>query len=462
MNVETQIKLNKFKPRAYQLPILDAIENKGYKRVLAILPRRAGKDLTCWQLCIRQCLKKRCNVIYIFPTFTHAKRVIWNSITNEGERFLDYIPEELIDSKNSQELTIRFKNGSLLQLLGSDNIDALRGINCHGAVFSEYAWQDPRVYSNVIRPILTANGGWAVFISTPKGRNHLFELYEIARNSPDWFCYKLTVEDTQHISLQEIEREKHEGIMSDTLIQQEYYTDFSIGEGSYYSRYVDRIRLKGQIGPVPYEPGFKVHTSWDLGYSDSTTIIFFQLIGTTVRVIDHYENQKLSLEHYAKVLQNKDYVYGQHIAPHDIAVHEFSSGMARIDRARQLGIRFTIAPNLSIEDGIETVRCTLPKMWIDEFQCAYLIKALENYQQEFDSKNKVYRERPKHDWSSHTCDAFRYLCLSLGKLKGSMSAEDLDRLYNEAMGRSNTNLPPIFRDDLPKLGPDWGGAGGSW
>lgn len=447
LKVETQIKLNRFKPRPYQLPMMDAIENKGYKRVLAILPRRAGKDLTAFNLCIRQALKKVCVIYYIFPTYSQAKKVIWDSITNTGERILDYIPEEVIESKNSQEMKIRFKNGSLLQLVGSDNYDGLVGSNPQGIVFSEYALQDPRAYQ-YIRPILTANDGWAVFISTPRGKNHLWELYQIAQNSESWFCYKLTVEDTQHISLYEIEKEKAEGIMSDDLIQQEYYCSFTMGvEGSYYAKYLDRMRVKGQIGQVPWEAGFKVHTAWDLGVRDSTTIIFFQVIGQVVRIIDCYENSKHGLDHYIKIINEKPYQYGKHIAPHDIKVRELGSGMTRIEKAKQLGIIFTVAPDLSIEDGIESVRSALSKIWIDEKSCASFIKAIENYRQEFDVKRKVYKGHPLHDWSSHWADALRYLAISLPKTRDGLTAEELDKRYQEALYGNNAHLPPMFRND---------------
>ena len=307
MGVETIIRLNRFVPRPYQLPIFDAIENKGYKRVLVILPRRAGKDISAFNLVIRQALRKVGVYYYIFPTYSQAKKVIWDSMTNDGDRFLDYIPPEIIESKNSQEMKIRFKNGSLIQLVGSDNFDSLMGTNPRGVVFSEYALQDPRAYQ-FIRPILVANDGWALFLSTPRGKNHLWELYNIAKESPHWFCLKLTIEDTEHIPLYEIEKEKAEGIMSDDLIQQEYYTSFELGvEGAYYTKYLDRMRTKGQIGVVPWEAGFKVHTAWDLGVRDSTCIIFFQTIGQTVRIIDYYEKNKEGLEHYVKVIQNKPY-----------------------------------------------------------------------------------------------------------------------------------------------------------
>lgn len=449
MSVETIVKLNKFKPRPYQLPIFDAIENKKYRRVLAILPRRAGKDVCGFNLCIRAALEKIGVYYYIFPTFMQGRRVIWDSITNQGIRFLDFIPDKVIDSTNSSDMKIRFVNGSILQIVGSDNYDNLMGTNPRGCVFSEYALQDPRAYQ-FIRPILAANNGWALFLSTPRGKNHLWELYQIAQHSPDWFCYKLTIEDTHHIPFHEIERERAEGIMSEDLIQQEYYTSFTMGvEGAYYAKYLDNMRLKGQIGMVPWESAFKVHTAWDLGVRDSTAIIFFQNIGQTVRIIDCYENSKEGLEHYIKVVNQKPYDLGKHIAPHDIQVREFTSGMTRIEKARQLGIRFTVADKRTIEDGIESVRSSFSKCWIDERACSPLLKALGNYRQEYDIKNKVYKSQPLHNWASHFADAMRYLATSLHKTRDGSSPEELEQRFQEAVYGQNSNLPSVFRDDLP-------------
>lgn len=433
IKVETQIRLDKFVPRPYQIPVLDAIENKGYKKVLAILPRRAGKDMVAFQLCIRQCLRKVCVVFYIFPTFTQARRVIWDSISTEGIRILDYIPDELVYSKNSSELKVRFLNGSILQLVGSDNYDALMGTNPQGVVFSEYALQDPRAYQ-FIRPILTANDGWALFISTPRGKNHLWTLWNVATNSEDWFAYKMSVLETGHIDLEAIDKDRKDGEMSEDLIQQEYYCSFDLGvEGAYYSKYLDSMRLKNQIGTVPWEASFKVHTAWDIGVRDSTCIVWFQCIGQTVRIIDCYENSKQGLEHYVNVIESKPYSYGKHFAPHDIRVQEWGTGMTRIEKAKQLGIQFTIAPEVGLMDGIEAVRSAFSKIWIDEYNGKELLKALENYRQEYDAKKKVYKSQPLHNWASHYADCFRYLCLSLPRTQDGMSAEELDKRYRNTV-----------------------------
>ncbi len=450
MNLETQITLDKFKPRSYQLPLCKTFEEGKLKRMLVLWPRRAGKDICAFNLMVRAAIRMIGVYYYIFPTYSQARKVIWDSITNTGDRFLDYIPKELVAGTNSQEMKIKLINGSIIQLVGSDNIDAIVGTNPRGIIFSEYALQDPRAYQ-FLRPIILANNGWALFISTVRGKNHLFEMFEIARNNPEtWFSQKLTVEDTGHISLHDIEAEKAEGLMSEDLIQQEYYNSFELGvEGSYYAKYLDKMRVKGQIGVVPWENGFKVNTVWDLGVRDSTTIIWYQVIGQTIRIIDCYENSKVGLDHYVKVIQQKPYIYNKHIAPHDIKVREFTSGMARIDAARNLGIIFTTAPDLSIMDGIESVRSSFNRIWIDEVKCRTLIKSLENYRQEYDSKRKVYKPYPLHDWSSHFADCMRYLCISLPKVKDGLSAEELDARYKKAMYGENNNLPSVFRDDLP-------------
>lgn len=445
---ENIIRLNKFKPRDFQFPLLDALENKNYKRLIAVWPRRSGKDISAWNLAIRQCLRKVCVVFYVFPTYAQGKKVLWDSVTNTGERILDhYVPQELVESKNSQEMKIRFKNGSMIQIVGSDNIDSLVGTNPYGVIFSEYALQMPDAF-NFLRPILAANDGWAMFISTPRGKNHLYTLYQVAINNPqDWFVSKLTVEDTQHIPLEVIERERCEGLMSEDLIKQEYYTSFDMGqEGSVYGKYIDRMKINSQLGIVPWEPAFKVHVAIDIGVRDATTMLFFQCIGQTVRIIDCYSNNREGIEHYVSVINSKPYTYGKYIAPHDIRVQEFGSGITRFEKARQLGIVFTLSNDLSLADGIEAVKTTLAKIWVDDVKCKDFLKAIENYRREWDQRRGVYKDQPLHDWASHYADALRYMCVSLPKTQDSLSAKDLDKRHQEALYGTGS-MPTFFRDD---------------
>jgi hypothetical protein len=310
-----------------------------------------------------------------------------------------------------------------------------------GALLSERLFYSPvvnieesqcEVYDFVIPETKSFFSGGLISHNTPRGKNHLWALKELAENSPEWFYYKLTVEDTNHIPLAEIEREKREGLMSEDMIMQEYYTSFEMGvEGAYYAKYVDIAKREQRVGFVPWENAFKVHTAWDIGVRDFTSIIFFQTIGQTIRLIDFYENSKEGLEHYAAVLESKPYVYGKHIAPHDIRVKEWGSGLTRLQKASELGIPFTVADDVSIMDGIEAVRSTFSKLWIDQGKCAKLLTALENYRQEFDHKKKVYKRVPLHDVHSHAADAMRYLCTSLPKTQDSLTAEALEKRWRE-------------------------------
>jgi len=183
-------------------------------------------------------------------------------------------------------------------------------------------------------------------------------------------------------------------------------------DGSYYVTELRKLKDEGRLTKVPYDRSMGVVTSWDLGIGDSTAITFAQFVGAEVRIIDYYESSGVGLDHYAKVLQDKGYVYDQHILPHDVRVRELGSGKSRIEILDNLGIKnIDIAPNLRVDDGIQNVRSFLDRCWFDEKKCEQLFDGLLNYQREYDENGKTWRSRPKHDWSSHPADSFRYLAV---------------------------------------------------
>jgi len=466
-NNAKRISLSGFIPRPYQIPVIRALEHDGFRKIVCILPRRSGKDFMCFWMLIRQAFKRVSVYFMIYPTATMGRKILWDSITHDGIRFLDLIPKELVLRTNATTMSIYLINGSIIQVVGSMDSDSLVGTNCYGVVFSEYAMQNPMVY-NYIKPILNSNGGFAIFISTPRGKNHLYNLFQIAKDNPDqWFSYHKTVDQTQHIPLAEIEKERAEGLISEDMILQEYYCSWDMGvEGSYYSKYIDKMHLDNRITDVPFDYAYRVHTSWDLGMADNTSIIFFQSIGPQVRIINTYSSSGHGLDHYIKVLQTyqreHNYTYGVHIAPHDIQVRELGTGMSRLEKARQLGLDFIVAPSLKIDDGIEAVRTTLPRCWIDRVRCKELIRSLENYRHEYDARHQVYKTTPLHDFSSHFADAMRYLAISLDRTADSLSAEMLDARYHQAMYGQPNNMPAIFRDDSNQNMPIHFNEGSPW
>ena len=435
-----------FKCRPYQQPIYDAMAK--YKRLILIMPRRSGKDVLCFNILFREALRVVGSYYYVFPTFSSGRRILWDQVTMDGKRILDYIPKEFVESRNEATMRIKLKNGSYIQVIGSDNFDnTLVGTNPRGIVFSEYALQHPDGWSYSI-PILRANDGFAIFQSTPRGRNHFYDLWKIAQSNPDtWFSLKLTVEDTKHVNVQQIQDDVERGEISQDMVAQEYYCSFDMGiSGSFYAAQVDKMRLNFQITQVPWEPSLRVHTAWDIGVRDSTVILFFQNYGPTIRIIDYYEKSSEGLEHYVKLINSKPYIYGKHIAPHDISVREFGTGMTRIEIAKKMGLNFTIGNDVSLMDGIESVRAGLAKTYIDDTKCKSLIKALENYRREYDTEKKVYKSQPLHDQYSHAADAARYLFVSVGKTKDGLGPEELEKRYQQAM--QGNNLPNMFKDNF--------------
>lgn len=408
---------SKYFPRHYQLPILKAL-NGGIKRAVWCCHRRAGKDVTILNWCIAKLCQESQTCFYVMPSYAQAKKVIWDAITNDGMRIIDYFPSEIIAQKNAQEMKIRLKNGSLFQLIGSDNIDSLMGTNPKIVVFSEYALQDPNAW-DYIRPILRVNKGYAIFISTPRGKNHFWDIFRTGQTTEGWFAERLTVDDTKVLSAEDIERERKDG-MSDELIQQEYYCSFDRGvEGSYYSKLLGQ--MEERITNISYDPYKPVFTAWDLGYDDSTSIIFFQLSGTDVRIIDCEEHSTKTLVWYKDLLDKKEYRYGMHFFPHDVEqVDGLSTGCTRREFLEELGISVTTVPKISIIDGIESVKALMSsRLHINRDKCQQLLKSLEHYHREWDDKKKVYRDKPFHDWSSHYADSLRYLSLGLNKISGS-------------------------------------------
>lgn len=441
-----------FQPRPYQTPLLKAL-NSGTKRAVFVAHRRAGKDILAFNWAIYQLIKNPgWTAFHILPTYNQAKKVIWDANTNESKRLLDYIPDELIEQKNGQEMKIRFTNGSLYQLIGSDNIDSLVGTNPKIIIFSEYAIQSPAAW-DYLRPILDVNKGYALFISTPRGKNHFYDLLVRNRKNPAWYCEVLSINDTGVLTDDDIEAIRQEGV-SEELIQQEYYCSFNRGvEGSYYGKLIEKARDEGRICAVPYETRSPVHTAWDIGYGDSTSIVFWQEIGGEIRIIDFYENNGEGIAHYVKHLQSKPYVYGTHYMPHDAGSGSIQTGRTLQDVAYEQGLKTTILEReTDISIGIEAVRAMLSIAFIDERKCAHLLKCLENYHKKYNEKTQSYSENPLHDWTSHAADSVRYMAnarTQFGRGLGSLSKDKLNEIKSQAgfAPKKQQTLPPFAQNN---------------
>ncbi len=402
----------RFIPRPYQLPSLRALD-AGIKRVVAVWHRRSGKEKTFLNYTIKAMFERVGTYFYVFPTYAQGKKALWDGMDKEGFPFMSHFPTEIIKSKNETEMRVETVNGSAFQVVGSDKIDALMGTNPVGVVFSEYSLQAPAAW-DFIRPILRENGGWAVFDYTPRGKNHGYALYQMAKDNPEWHCELLTITDTGVLTETDMAAERREGV-SEEMINQEYRCSFEgVLLGSYYGKELRAVEAEGRILRNLYDPAVGVETWWDLGMGDATAIWFTQAVGPQVRVIDYLESSGEAIGYYAKELQNKPYTYVSHNGPHDLEVRELfqtteGAPKTRREAALRLGIAFRIVPNVPLDDGINAARGFLSRCWFDLEKTAKGWNALESYQKDYDEKAKMFRSYPRHNWASHGADAFRYL-----------------------------------------------------
>lgn len=415
-----------FMPRSYQLKFWKFMMHGGRRAVLCY-PRRHGKDILSlnWMACAS--IQRVGLYIYVFPLQNQARRVVWNGIDGSGKRFLDAWPKELVQAKSNVEMRLHLKNGSVVQVIGSDDPDKLVGMNPVGLVYSEYAMADPMSWK-LVSPILAENSGWAVFNSTPRGMNHFSKLLNHAKaNSWDeetlpppsraWFWQHETARTLKVLNAEQLRVMRSE-LQDEALFQQEAFCSFSSPmQGAYYDTQIKFLRKNKRIGKVPVEPKLPVHTGWDLGMDDATAIWFVQIIGKEVRLVDYYENSGEGLVHYAQYLKEWATVncatLGVHYAPHDIAVREFTSGKSRLETARSMGLKMQPVKKHTLEDGIEQTRNFLVRCWVDAENCERGLDCLVSYCKEWDSARSTFKTRPLHDWASHAADALRTLAWGL-------------------------------------------------
>jgi len=188
-------------------------------------------------------------------------------------------------------------------------------------------------------------------------------------------------------------------------------------KGAIYAKQLRQVDVEGRICRVPYDATKPVHTFWDLGVDDATSIWFVQVVAFEYRLIDYLEQTGQGLPYYLKELQARPYVYGTHYLPHDGRARQLGTGKSVEELMRQAGLRVQIVPMLSVADGINAARTIFGQCWFDAEKCADGLQGLRHYRygekEELGVKTKV----PLHDWASHPADGFRYFAVGIKPLK---------------------------------------------
>ena len=395
-----------YAPRKVQKELHDQLDN--HRWAVVVMHRRAGKTVMAINHLLREailCAKPNPRYAYIAPTYRQAKQVAWDYL----KQFAVNIPMARF---HETELRCDLPNGARIQLLGSENPASLRGIYLDMACLDEMADMPENLFPEVIRPALSDREGKALFIGTPRGHNAFFELYEAASASKDWFAATYPASETGILPPTELESARIG--MSEDQYNQEYECSWVANvPGSIFGKELQKSFQDGRISKVPYDSSVKVDTFWDLGVGDSTAIWFVQVVGRAVHFIDYYEARGEGLPHYARVLQEREYLYDTHYAPHDIEVRELGSGKSRREIAWDLGLNFRVVPKLPIDDGIHAAQLLIERSWFDRDNCKHGLEALRQYHRAYNERTRSFATTIKHDWSSHSADAFRYAAIGL-------------------------------------------------
>ena len=377
---------------------------------LTVAHRRAGKTVARINKLIQHaatCTKQAPRFGYLAPYYIQAKDIAWAYLKHYTAPIIQATGGKI----NESELSVQFgHNGAIIRLYGAENAERLRGLYFDGIAADEAQDIAPSALTQVIMPALSDRQGWLDLSGTPKGWGNLLgETYKRAQDDPEWFVQVLKASQTKLIAQEELDRLKR--AMPENEYLQEFECSFDAAiTGAYYAMEIAKAEEQGRVTSVPYDPMLKTYTAWDLGIADSMSIWFVQSVGRELRVIDYYEAAGYGLDHYANVLTAKGYAYAKHYGPHDIQVRELSSGRSRWEIAKGLGITFDVVPQMPVQDGMNAVRMTLPRMWFDAKKTAIGVDALRQYREKFDEKRGIALG-PLHDWTSHAADAFRYFCV---------------------------------------------------
>lgn len=410
--------------RSYQRPLHEYMMSTPAARAIEIAHRRWGKDEIALGVTCELAHRRIGSYWHCLPEYGQARKALWTAVNaHTGKRRLfEAFPPEICENVNDTEMFIRLKCGSTWQMIGSDRYDATVGAGVAGITYSEWALANPSAWA-YHRPMLEENNGWAMFITTPRGRNHAHAMYEMAKASPRWFAEVSSIHDTGALSPAQQEESLAEYIalygedIGRAQFEQEYECSFNAAIlGAFYAREMVALRREGRIDAVEHDPDRPVHRAWDIGVKDDTSIWWFQVVGTQVFILDCYSQSGAGVDHYAEIVEQKRKLHGwkdgTDFVPHDARVKEWGTGRTRVETMQGLGLHPQVIPLASKLDGINAARKTLARCVFHPRTEEQGVAALEQYRREWDDDKKTYKASEVHDWSSHLADAFRYLSMA--------------------------------------------------
>jgi hypothetical protein len=412
-----------WEPRPHQVTLWEALCD-GVKRADVVAHRRWGKDEVALHWAAFAALARPGGYWHLLPEASQGRRAIWDAVNPHTglRRIEEAFPPVMRPTFKDADMKVEFGNGSTWQVLGSDNYNSLVGASVAGVVFSEWSLAKPDAWT-FIRPILLENNGWALFLWTPRGRNHAARAFESRQRDPEWFTLKSPATATDVYTPEQLEREQAELIAELGSAEEgmaryasEYLVDFDAATpGTYYAELLGQAERAGRIGRVPIDPALRVDTAWDLGIDDYTAVWFFQQAGREVRVVDYYETSGQGLSAVVgEAIAAKGHHWGAHHLPHDVMVRELATGRSRYETLRGLGLAdIRVGAPADPEERVNAARLMIPMCWFDAERCALGLERLRAYRKRWNRATRSYAG-PLHDQASHGADAFGEFALNRG------------------------------------------------
>jgi len=400
---------NGFVPRPPQRALMRYFDHGGL-RAAACWPRRYGKDLTMVHQTVKMMFERPGMYFHMLPNHKQARKVIWDGFDNSGQKIIDHaMPKVIRQDTNKTEMKITLRNGAIWQLVGSDYYDSIVGANPFGLTMSEAALSDPRAWS-IFRPILAGNGGWAAFISTPRGYNHFHDLVKLAKGNAAWFHSHLGVKQTKHIAESVLADERAE--MPDELYRQEYDCDFSAANvGAIFGRYVEQAEKQGRICPLD-PPGVhdEVWVTSDIGYRDKSAWVWWKRMRGGFEIFHYDDASGLDAEEWVTRLRGQPKA-DVLILPHDARAKTFASKRTAVETFLSdppwPGCEVRVNELRKKSDSINAGRIVLRHVRISSGQTVEpFLMAMRAYAYKYDEETKTFSSEPEHTWASHGADAY--------------------------------------------------------
>lgn len=425
-----------YTPREPFLPF----HNRKTRWAVLVLHRRAGKtvavlnDLLIGAL---ECPLPNPQFAYIAPNYQQAKRIAWE--------YLKQFAAPVIKQTYESELRVTLINDAKIFLLGAEKADSLRGMYLDGCALDEFAQIRPSAVSQVILPCLSDRNGWAVFMGTPKGKNHFYDYWKRAQTDPAWFHFMLKASQSGIIPTDDLAQMRAQMDVSD--FEQEFECSFEAAlKGAIYGLEMDRAEKEGRIGNFDLDPSLPVDCICDLGFTDDTSIFFFQQSASQVLIHEVYNNNEVEWDHYLDEMDSRNVreVY----LPHDARAKNLQTGRSIVEQTIRRGYRPRIVPDHKLRDGIAATRKLLPYVYWNLPLCSSGIEAMKSYHRAWDEKLGCYKDHPVHDWSSHVADTARHLGVIFTNLQPKRSSIILP-------GQAASKTGPNYAFNLEDLFNDW-------